>query len=118
MGEQLLFERTEEMADERVVTVPGEGVVAEQQQAVVVLSALDATLMTTHEVRDVVGDHRATIRGGMVQQDAVVGPTQVPLVGVLHGDHVVAASAELCGNGRGDHRVEQQPHSRSACSTS
>lgn len=118
VGEQLVFEDSQELADEGVMPVPGEGVVGEQQQPVVRLVAIDTTLMAADEVRDVVGDHGSMLLGSVVEQEAVVHATKMPELGVLHGDGVVAAGTELLGNGRGDHLVEQEFHSSRARSVS
>jgi hypothetical protein len=67
VGEQLVLEGSQELADEGVMPVPGEGVVGEQQQPEVRLVAIDATLMAADEVRDVVGDHRSMLLGGVVE---------------------------------------------------
>lgn len=85
MSEQLLLEGGKELADERIMSVPREGVVTEQQQTVVPVTTTDAALMAANEIGDVVGDHGSMLRGGMIQQEAVVDPPQVTQVGVLHG---------------------------------
>ena len=118
VGEQLVLESSQELADEGVMPVPGEGVVGEQQQPEVRLVAIDTTLMAADEVRDVVGDHRSMLLGSVVEQEAVVHATKMLELKVLDSDDVVAAGTELLGGGSGDHLIEQQSHSRRACSAS
>jgi hypothetical protein len=82
------------------------------------LVAIDATLMASEEVRDVVGDHRSMRLGSVVEQDAVVHATKMSELRVLDSDDVVAAGTELRCDGRGDHLIEQESHSSRACSAS
>jgi hypothetical protein len=117
-AEQLILEGSQELADEGVMPAPGEGVVGEQQQPQVRLVAIDATLMASEEVRDVVGDHRSMRLGSVVEQDAVVHATKMSELRVLDSDDVVAAGTELRCDGRGDHLIEQESHSSRACSAS
>jgi hypothetical protein len=118
VGEQLVLEGSQELADEGVMPVPGEGVVGGQQEPEVRLVAIDATLMAAEEVRDIVGDHRSMRLGSVVEQDAVVHATKVGERDVLHSDDVVSAGTELRCDGREDHLIEQESHSSSACSAS
>ena len=118
MGAQLVLEGSQELADEGVMPVPGEGVVGEQQQPVVRLVAIDTTLMAADEVRDVVGDHRPTRLDSVAEKDAVVHATKVSKLRVLDSGDVVAAGTQLCCDGRGDHLIEQESHSSRACSAS
>ena len=118
MGEQPVLEGSQELADEGVMPVPGEGAVDEQQQPEVRLVAIDATLMASDEVRDVVGDDRSMLPGSVVEQEAVVHTTKVPELKVLDRDDVVAAGTELRCDARRDHLIEQEPHWSRACSTS
>jgi len=74
--------------------------------------------MAADDVRDVVGDHPSMLPGSVVEQDAVVHATQVPGLKVLDSDDVVAARTELRCDGRGEHLIEQESHSRRACSAS
>lgn len=74
--------------------------------------------MAADEVWDAVGDHRSTLLGSVVKQDAVVHATKMLKLKVLNSDGVVAAGTELRCDGRGDHLIEQESHSSSACSAS
>jgi hypothetical protein len=118
VGEQLVLEGREQLADERFMSVSREGVVGEQQQPVMRLITIDSTLVASDEVWDVVGDDGSALLGSVVEQDAVVYTTKMFKTGILDCDDVVVAGTELLGHGHGDHLVEQQPHSSRACSTS
>ena len=118
VGEQLVLEGSQELADEGGMPVPGEGVVGEQQEPEVRLVASDPTLVAADGIRDVVGDHRSTVLGSVVEQDAAVHATKVPELRVLDSDDVVAAGTQLRCDGRGDHLIEQESHSSRACSAS
>ncbi len=118
MGEQLVLEGSQELADEGGMPVPGEGVVGEQQEPEVRLVASDPTLVAADEIRDVVGDHRSMRLGSVAEQDTVVHPTKVTKRRVLDSEDVVAAGTELRRDGRGDHLIEQESHSSRACSAS
>src|SRR5680860_413272 len=74
--------------------------------------------MAPDEIWDVVGRHGASLFRGVVKQQAVIDPAQVLVAVVLHGNDVMSATSELLCHRRGDHLVEQQPHSSRACSAS
>jgi hypothetical protein len=118
VGDQVVLEGSQELADEGVMPVPGEGVVGEQQQPVVRPVAIDPTLVRADEVGDVVGDHGSMLRSSVVEQEAVINTAKMSGLGVMHGDDVMAAGTELFGNGRRDHLVEQEFHSSRARSVS
>jgi hypothetical protein len=93
MGSELPFERCEDPADEQVVAVPWEGIVGEEQEAIVVQPGIQSAMVATEEVGDVVGYHRPSFLRREVEQDAVVNGAQMILRGVLDGDHVMPTIA-------------------------
>jgi hypothetical protein len=115
---QLGVERRDDPADERLVPVPWEGRVAEQHEPVVTLPGTQQPPVTPQQVRDVVGDERPPLALGMLQDRQVVAASEVSQLGLLHGDDVVAAEAQLGGDDGGDHLFQQQPHPSNDRSTS
>lgn len=97
---QLSLQGEQDLTDERVMPMPRERVVGEQQQAVVGLMVVQSLLVTANEIRDVVGDHHSTLLRRDVEQFTVVGTAEVSKVGILHRDDVVAAVAKLLSHRR------------------
>ena len=95
MCRELNLEGSDDVADELVVPMSRERVVGQQQQPVVRAIDLRTCPVTSHEVRDVVGDNGAPILGCEREQLAVVDATQMLTPRFLHADDVVPAGTKL-----------------------
>jgi hypothetical protein len=84
-----MFECGDHLTDEELVTVSRKRVVREKQQSVVVLSGIEATPMTAHQVWNVVGHQGATLFRCVIKDETVVDASQVTGSDILHPHHIV-----------------------------
>jgi hypothetical protein len=110
VGLEDTLERSQDLAHEQLMTVTWEGVIAEQQQAMMALPVFQPLLVAAEEVGHVVRHHCAAVLMGVGQQQAVVDAPQMCILRILYRDDVVASVAELFGDHCADHLIEQKPH--------